>query len=90
MVKAIKAKNLCHVKTSLEKRNHIIVNTPPDAAPYKADTTEMDRIFKNGILALRNKGRSFMCIQLQPPQTTNEVRIKKPWETINNVVEYFS
>jgi hypothetical protein len=72
----MKAKNFPHVKVSFDIRNHIIVNAPPEAAPYKADTTEMDRIFKNGVLAFRNNGRNFICIQLQPPHIANEVTIK--------------
>ena len=69
-------KNLPQVKISFEIRNQIIVIAPPDAAPYNADTIDMDKILKNGVRAFRNIGRSFMCIQLQPPQIVNEVNIK--------------
>jgi hypothetical protein len=69
-------KNFSHVKMSFEIRNQIIVIAPPEAAPYKADTIEMDRIFKNGFGAFRNIGRNFICIQLQPPHIINDVSIK--------------
>jgi hypothetical protein len=72
----MKAKNLSQEKILFETRNHIIVNAPPDAAPYKADTIDMKRILKNGFGLLRNSGLSFMCIQLQPPHIINEVRMK--------------
>lgn len=76
IVKAMNAKNLFHVKISLEIRNQIMVMAPPDAAPYNADTRDMDSIFKKGPWNFRNIGRTFMCIQLQPLQIINDVSIK--------------
>jgi len=70
------AKNLPHVKLSFEIRNQIIVIAPPEAAPYKADTIDMDRILKNGFWFFRNSGRNFVCIQLQPPHIVNDVSMK--------------
>src|SRR6187397_476248 len=74
-VKAMNAKNFSHVKLSFEIRNQIIVIAPPDAAPYKADTTDMDSILKNGFCAFRNNGLNFLCVQLQPPHIINDVSI---------------
>jgi hypothetical protein len=75
------------LNASLEIFIQIKEDRPPVQAPYKADAKQTVAILKKSLDTGAYRGRSLKCIQLQPAQIMNDVRMKNKLAAISSGTE---